>query len=540
MTKSKLFLMFFVCFIFTEMSVTGQTNWNKTIGGTDNDESVSLTRTSDKGYIITGYTGSKDKDFLDMNKGSYDIFVIKYDSNDREVWKKNIGGWKDDYGLNVISSNDGGCIVTGGTLSNDGDFGGMNKGGEDIFVVKLNGQGKIVWKKLYGGNKNDICYSISSTNDNGYILTGLTKSQDGDFDGYKEFKDYNDIFLIKIDSLGNLLWVKVFGGQGEDIGVSVFQDTNNEFVLTGHSSSNDGVFSGLNKFLSDVFVFKLDSLGNILWKKSIGGRGYDQVSQLKPYKNNGFILTGKTNSNTDDFREMIKGEYDVFVIRMDSIGNIIWKKTFGGTKSEESFCISYTSNGDILLVGNTSSNNGDFNGMNRLVNTNDIFLIKLDSLGELIWKKTYGGTGNDQGRSLEVNDNGNIYVTGYTDSKDGDFLGMTNEWYFDVYFMKLDSNGNLNNTTSINEFSEPTTTLSVHPNPFSNSTTISYIVETPSNISIELLNTLGQTIEVLRNDYSDSGTYQLPLNVSNLTSGMYSVRMRSGSISMVVPVWVVK
>jgi hypothetical protein len=106
--------------------------------------------------------------------------------------------------------------------------------------------------------------------------------------------------------------------------------------------------------------------------------------------------------------------------------------------------------------------------------------------------------------------------------------------------MKLDSSGKLNNSTSINEFTEPSTTLSVHPNPFSNTTTISYKVETPSNISIELLNTLGQTIEVLRNDYSDSGTYQLPLNVSTLTSGMYSVRMRSGSNSMVVPVWVVK
>jgi hypothetical protein len=178
--------------------------------------------------------------------------------------------------------------------------------------------------------------------------------------------------------------------------------------------------------------------------------------------------------------------------------------------------------------------------MNKLVSTNEVFLIRLDSLGELVWKKTYGGKGNDQGRSLDVNDNGKIYVTGYSDEKDGDFFGMKNEWFNDSYFMKLDSNGNLNNTTSIDEFSEPTTTLSVHPNPFSNTTNISYKVETPSIINIELLNTLGQTIEVLRNDYSDSGTYQLPLSVSNLTSGMYSVRMRSGSMNEVVPVWVVK
>jgi hypothetical protein len=540
MIKSKLFLVFFVCFIFTELSVTGQTHWNKTIGGTDNDESVSLTRTTDNGYVITGYTGSKDKDFLDMNKGGYDIFVIKYDSNDREVWKKNIGGWKNDYGLKVISSNDGGCIVTGRTLSNDGDFGGMNKGGEDIFVIKLNSQGKIIWKKLFGGTKNEGCYSINSTRDNGWILTGQTNSTDGDFIGFDWYYDYDDVFLMKIDSLGNLKWVKQFGGKGGDVGVSVFENNNGEFILTGHSNSYDGSFSGLNRKLSDIFVFKVDSIGDVKWKKSFGGSGEDIVSYLKPYNENNFIITGRTNSNDGDFREMNKGGYEMYVIRLDSVGNVVWKKSFGGTKNEESISISYTINGDIILVGNTLSNDGDFYNMNKLVSTNDVFLIRLDSLGELVWKKTYGGKGNDQGRSLDVNDNGKIYVTGYSDEKDGDFFGMKNEWFNDSYFMKLDSNGNLNNTTSIDEFSEPTTTLSVHPNPFSNTTNISYKVETPSNISIELLNTLGQTIEVLRNDYSDSGTYRIPLNVSTLTSGMYSVRMRSGSSSMVVPVWLVK
>jgi len=124
-------------------------------------------------------------------------------------------------------------------------------------------------------------------------------------------------------------------------------------------------------------------------------------------------------------------------------------------------------------------------------------------------------------------------------SNDGDFSGM-NKGERDIFVMKLDSNGNLNNTTSINEFGEPTTTLLVHPNPFQNSTTISYKVETPSNVRIELVNTLGQTIEVLREDYTDIGTYQLPLNVSTLSSGMYSVRMRSGSMNEVVSVWVVR
>jgi hypothetical protein len=168
----------------------------------------------------------------------------------------------------------------------------------------------------------------------------------------------------------------------------------------------------------------------------------------------------------------------------------------------------------------------------------DIFVFKLNSNGDIVWKKTYGGSVDDTGGSI-ITTIGEYILTGTTSSNDGDFSGM-NKGVSDIFVMKLDSNGNLNNTTSINEFSETTSKLSVHPNPFHNSTTISYKVETPSNVRIELLNTLGQTIEVLREDYTDIGTFQLPLNVSTLSSGMYSVRMRSGSMSEVVPVWVVR
>jgi hypothetical protein len=197
-----------------------------------------------------------------------------------------------------------------------------------------------------------------------------------------------------------------------------------------------------------------------------------------------------------------------------------------------------TNDTNYLFSGMSFSNEEDFKGMNK--GSYDIFLLKIDIEGNIIWKKMYGGSDFDYCNSITTSDDGGFLLTGGTESLDHDFNKINSKGSLNVFCMKLDSNGNLNNTTSINEFSEPTTTLSVHPNPFSNTTTVSYKVETPSNISIELLNTLGQTIEVLRNDYSDSGTYQLPLNVSNLTSGMYSVRMKSGSNSMVVPVWVVR
>ena len=227
----------------------------------------------------------------------------------------------------------------------------------------------------------------------------------------------------------------------------------------------------------------------------------------------------------------------VLLFTVDGLGQNTWVKTYGGSGDNRGYSIVSTSDGGCILTGETLSNDGDFSGMNK--GGRDIFVIKLNSSGDILWKKTFGGSSDDFGKSITTTSDGGFVLTGGTSSNDGDFSGM-NKGASDIFVMKLDSNGNLNNTTSINEFSEPTTTLSVHPNPFHNSTTVSYKVETPSNVRIELLNTLGQTIEVLREDYTDIGTYQLPLNVSTLSSGMYSVRMRSGSMNEVVPVWVVR
>jgi hypothetical protein len=280
---------------------------------------------------------------------------------------------------------------------------------------------------------------------------------------------------------------------------------------------------------------KIDSTGNVIWKKVIGGSDWDESHSIVKTTDGGFLLTGQTYSNNFDFNAMNKGLNDIIVIKFDSLGVVVWKKTFGGTGYESGLSIT-SSVDNIFVTGTTFSKDGEFTGLKKGISS--IFILKLDINGELLFKKTYGGSNDNTGASINSTHDG-IFLTGWTNSNDGDFVGM-NKGNFDCLVMKLDLEGNLKKSTVINEFSESSTTLSVHPNPFSNTTTISYKVETPSNISIELLNTLGQTIEVLRNDYSDSGTYQLPLNVSTLSSGMYSVRMRSGSMNEVVPVCVVK
>ena len=535
----RLILLLVIGVLFSTVDGFGQNTWLKTYGGSNHDDGQCIITTLDGGIVVAGNTTSKDKDFEGMDKGQTDIFLLKIDSNNNLVWKRSFGGWLNDSSSAVIESSEGdGYVIIGSTSSNDGDFGGMNHGGQDIVILKTDNNGNVIWKKLIGGSGDDVCKSITYSDDRGYFITGYTGSSDGDIIGGN--KGYQDIFVIKVNEMGNILWNSNFGGQEEDEGTSIISTRDNGCIVSGYTTNINSNpkysdFSGLHKGHKDIFILKIDSSGNIIWKKVIGGSDRDESHSIVKTIDGGFVLTGQTYSNNIDFNAMNKGLNDIIVIKFDSLGNIVWKKAFGGSGYEAGLSIT-SSVDNIFVTGTTYSKDGEFTGLKKGVCS--IFILKLDINGELVFKKSYGGTNENFGSSINSTHDG-IYLTGWTNTNDGDFVGM-NKGYFDCIVMKLDSNGNLNNTTSINEFSEPTTTLSVHPNPISNSTTVSYKVNTPSNIRIELLNTLGQTIEVLREDYTDIGIYQLPLNISTLSSGMYSLRMISGSMNEVVPVCVVR
>ena len=532
----RLILLLVIGVLFSTVDGFGQNTWLKTYGGSNHDDGQCIITTLDGGIVVAGNTTSKDKDFEGMDKGQTDIFLLKIDSNNNLVWKRSFGGWLNDSSSAVIESSEGdGYIIIGSTSSNDGDFGGMNHGSQDIFVYKTDYSGNIVWKKLIGGSGSDICKSITKSEDGGYFITGYTESNDFDFDGLRKGGILYDIYVAKLNKEGIVTWIKTFGGTDHEEGQSVIS-TKDGCIFSGKTHSRDGDFKELLKGWSDIFIVKLDLTGNILWKKTFGGGDQDESYRIIKKNENSFTLTGLTWSNNFDFNVMNKGGCDIVVIHLDSIGNLIWKKTYGGTGIDVGFSMTNSDNGGYIITGFEMSRDGDFKGVST--GTSNIFLIKLNEDGDLIYKKTYGGTSENVGTSITSKKN-SIFLTGWTTSNDLDFLGL-NKGKKDCFLMKLDSNGNLNNTTSINEFNETTTILSIHPNPFSNSSTISYKVETPSNVRIELLNTLGQTIEVLREDYTDIGIYQLPLNISTLSSGMYSLRMISGSMNEVVPVCVVR
>ena len=533
--KKNLFLI--VMMVWSCGVLLSQETWVKTFGGKRDDMCHSIVTTPDGGNVMTGSTESNDGVFMGMSKGGLDIFVIKLDSRGSVEWKKTIGGAGSDESMSITTSPDGGYVLTGATNSNDGDFKGMNKGGRDILVIKLDSRGDAEWKKTFGGTGGEEGNSITTSPDGGYILTGETNSNDDDFEGMNKGRD--DIFVIKLDSRGDVEWKKTFGGTWDEQGSSITTTPDGGCVLTGEIESIDGDFERMRKGITDLFVIKLDSRGDVEWKKTFGGTGWEQSSSITTTPDGGCVLTGMTSSNDGDFNGMNKDEDDIFVIKLDSRGDLEWKKTFGGTGWESGCSITTTPDGGCVLTGETSSNDGDFNGMKK--GQFDIFVIRLDSRGDVEWKKTFGGTWWEEGLSITTTPDGGCVLTGETTSNDGDFnMNSSRVINSDIFVMKLDSTGTLNSTTSVNDARSSSTQLVVYPNPYSSSSTITYILEVPSQIRIELMNTLGEITDVVFDGYSQAGTQSLPLNTTSITSGMYWIRMTTSTGAKTTQVSVVR
>jgi len=439
----------------------GQNTWVKTFGGSGDEIGYSIVPTTDGGYILTGGTRTNDGEFGGWTENTSDIFVMKLNSNGETVWKKTFGGSGGDWGSSITNTNDSGYVLTGYTRSNDGDFSGMNKSviiineheiwvEYDIFVMKLNSNGDTVWKKTYGGNSYDLGYSITTTSDGGYVLTGNTESNDGDFSGMN--KGYDDIFVMKLNSSGDIVWKKTFGGDGVDYGTSITRTRDGGYVLTGGTFSNNGDFSGMNKGKGDIIVIKLNSSGDIVWKKTFGGSNDEGENRFDEERGTSilttddgrYILTGSTSSNNGDFSGLKKkGGEDIFVIKINNNGKIVWKKKFGGTSDEKGNSITTTNDSGFVLTGYTYSDDGDFRGMKKEHSGyTDIIILKLNSIGDIVWKKSIGGTYQDKGNSITTTNDSGYVLTGYTRSNDVDFLELKKE-HGDFFFIKLDKNGNL-------------------------------------------------------------------------------------------------
>ncbi|WP_353777130.1 hypothetical protein [Winogradskyella sp. 3972H.M.0a.05] len=234
-----------------KLDANGDLQWRRYFGGTNNDRSFSVVQANDGGYVIAGFSESTDFD-ITGNQGSYDYWVIKLDIEGNLVWQKTLGGSGIDQSRSIVRTNDNGYIIAGNSFSSDGDV-DNNKGSSDFWLAKINDNGNVVWKKNYGGSDFDFASSIRK-GQTGYIVSGYTKSLDGDLTNNKGDNDY---WVIKINESGDLLWQKNYGGSGLDLAHDAIEMTDRSIILVGDTESLDGDIIE-NKGLKDALIVKVN------------------------------------------------------------------------------------------------------------------------------------------------------------------------------------------------------------------------------------------------------------------------------------------
>ncbi|WP_294299377.1 T9SS type A sorting domain-containing protein [uncultured Chryseobacterium sp.] len=474
--------------------------WQKSLGGSLSETAKSIRQTQDGGFIIAGSTISNDGDVTGLHGTSLDCWIVKLDNSGTIQWQKTYGGTGNDAANDIQQTADGGYIFVGYSSFANGDV-TLNKGSSDYWVVKLNAVGNIQWQKSFGGINIDEATSVQQTSEGGYIVAGQSSSNDlyADVTGNHGFNDY---WVVKLNSSGNLQWQKSFGGSAQDYAGTIKQTLDNGYIMVGSTTSNNGDVSQ-NYGNWDYWVIKIDASGNLMWEKSLGGSGLEQAFDVVQNQDGDYVVAGfavMPNTQTPD----APGSRDFWIVKLSSSGNVIWGKNFGGSSADGAGSINLTSDGGYIVGGYTQSADG--NVTQNFGNT-DYWIVKLDSAGNLQWQKSLGGSNVDQLYAVQqISDNGYIMV-GYTMSSN---VNITmNHGASDIWVVKLGSTLGIKENKSI---SKP----SFYPNPAKDLVSVEKL---PKESTISITDLSGR--KLFSNKYIDE---KATVNLSDLINGVYLIK----------------
>ncbi|MFL5763854.1 MAG: hypothetical protein ACJ77K_07930 [Bacteroidia bacterium] len=298
---------------------------------------------------ITGSTQSS-------GAGQKDIYVVKTDANGKVIWTRTFGGSLDDESNAIIKTADGNLLIVGTTSS-------FGSGGSDIYLVKLDTAGALLWQKFYGGPGNESGSAVIIAPDGNYLVNGLTSSFGAGL---------RDIYLLKLNTSGNLIWSKTYGGNLDDGGTSLCNGDTGDIMLFCFTDD----FGAVNR---DMYLLRLNSAGDSLASSLYGGTEYEQASSIERTTDGNFMICGHTASFGHP-------EHNFYALKIDASGAVIWQKDYGGTAHDGAECGEQSSDGGYVLAGRSSSFGDHFEQM---------YLVKTDGNGNKEWEKDIGGSDDD-------------------------------------------------------------------------------------------------------------------------------------------------
>jgi hypothetical protein len=443
----------FLCLIFMVL-VTFQTYtqapvkiWDRTIGGAGGfaaiDFAQSIIPTNDGGFIVAGYSdGTITSDKTENPKGSFDFWIVKLNSFGQRMWDKTIGGSADDRGRSIVTTDDGGYVIAGSSKSSTSfDKTENNRGVSteyDYWIVKLNSSGQKVWDKTIGTNQDDQAYSVTKSSDGGFIIAG-TSSGGILGDKTEASKGLKDYWIVKLNGLGQKVWDKTIGGNSDDEPRSIIPTSDGGFAIAGWSDSGiSSDKSEASKGSTDYWIVKINSLGQKVWDKTIGGNSSDEAYAIIASSDGGFVATGLSFSDiSGDKTEAVRNNsVDSWTVKLDNLGQKVWDKTIGGNDDDRAVSITSSSDGGFVIAINSSSDkSADKTELKR--GLSDYWIVKLNSLGQKVWDKTVGGNSRDICSSITTSTDGNFVVAGRSNSPISGDKSEASKGQDDYWIVKL-------------------------------------------------------------------------------------------------------
>lgn len=275
----------------------------------------------------------------------------------------------------------GGYVLAGYTRS-------YGAGESDVYLIKTDGEGKLLWNRTYGGPNGDKGWSVRQTSDGGYVIVGSTGwveelPYDEDDPIYMDparrpRRFHYDVWLVKTDAEGDVLWSRTYGGAESDRGYSVQQTVDGGYIIAGYTWSFNAVYH-------DLYLVRTDSSGHMEWNKTYGGNGRDEGESVIQTSDGGYIIAGYT------------GWYDEWLVKTDPDGDVEWNRTYGGVESNQFSSVIQTDDGGFAIAGGG-------------------WLVKTDGEGNLLWNHNYGGPSNDGVYSLVETWDRSYALAGWTES----------------------------------------------------------------------------------------------------------------------------
>jgi len=392
MDLGKRTLFFFALFCLLPLNVyasnhvdeddSSPSDWSRAYGGAGTDVGLSMQRTKDGGYVIAGYTDS-------FGAGNSDVYLLKTDSKGSLIWNKTYGGTYSDLGYSVQETSDGGYVIAGYTRS-------LGNKDANVYLVRVDSEGNKIWTRTFGiqgtTNNNEKGYSVQQTNDGGYIIAGETNSSE------RGEKDLHDVYIVKTDPDGGLIWNKTYGGDRRDEGRSVQETSDGGYIIAGETTS-------FGEHATDIYLIKIDSEGNEIWSRTFGDMtGNERGYSVRETSDGGYIVAGMS-------WPLEQKNPDFYLLKTDSDGNKLWSTSYTGPDGHGSWdwgrSAMETGEGGYVIVGETYS---------EVERDQDVLLVKTDSLGNLLWSRTYGGADHEYGYSVLETGNGGYVIAGKTKS----------------------------------------------------------------------------------------------------------------------------